>query len=70
RPLAVLLGGAALLGVVALPAASLETGLPGDDSKPVSTTQRRAYDLIADGFGPGYNGPLTVVVQAGDSGDS
>ncbi|KPC71871.1 membrane protein [Streptomyces sp. NRRL WC-3753] len=69
RPLAVLLGGAALLGVVALPAASLETGLPGDDSKPVSTTQRRAYDLIADGFGPGYNGPLTVVVQAGDGGD-
>ncbi|MFE5604570.1 MMPL family transporter [Streptomyces coelicoflavus] len=67
RPLAVLLGGAALLGVVALPAASLEMGLPGDDSKPVSTTQRRAYDLIADGFGPGYNGPLTVVVQADDS---
>ncbi|WP_108987543.1 MMPL family transporter [Streptomyces coelicoflavus] len=60
----------ALLGVVALPAASLETGLPGDDSKPVSTTQRRAYDLIADGFGPGYNGPLTVVVQAGDTGDT
>ncbi|MFK4797400.1 MMPL family transporter [Streptomyces sp. MPA0124] len=69
RPLAVLLGGAALLGVVALPAASLETGLPGDDSKPVSTTQRRAYDLIADGFGPGYNGPLTVVVQADDGRD-
>ncbi|WP_203721636.1 MMPL family transporter, partial [Streptomyces coelicoflavus] len=68
RPLAVLLGGAALLGVVALPAASLEMGLPGDDSKPVSTTQRRAYDLIADGFGPGYNGPLTVVVQADDDG--
>ncbi|MFC9468643.1 MMPL family transporter, partial [Streptomyces coelicoflavus] len=67
RPLAALLGGAALLGVVALPAASLEMGLPGDDSKPVSTTQRRAYDLIADGFGPGYNGPLTVVVQADDS---
>ncbi|GHA90929.1 membrane protein [Streptomyces tendae] len=69
RPVAVLLGGTALLGVVALPAASLEMGLPGDDSKPVSTTQRRAYDLIADGFGPGYNGPLTVVVQADDAGD-
>ncbi|WP_181796509.1 MMPL family transporter [Streptomyces sp. WELS2] len=69
RPVAVLLGGVVLLGVVALPAASLETGLPGDDSKPVSTTQRRAYDLIAEGFGPGFNGPLTVVVQAdGDGG--
>lgn len=69
RPVAVLLGTTALLGVVALPAASLEMGLPGDDSKPVSTTQRRAYDLIADGFGPGCNGPLTVVVQADDAGD-
>ncbi|MEU3948267.1 MMPL family transporter [Streptomyces sp. NPDC029526] len=68
RPVAVLLAGAALLGVVALPAASLEMGLPGDDSKPVSATQRRAYDMIAEGFGPGFNGPLTVVVQ--DDGDS
>ena len=66
RPVAVLLAGAALLGVVALPAASLEMGLPGDDSKPASTTQRRAYDMIAEGFGPGHNGPLTVVVEADD----
>ncbi|WP_329114817.1 MMPL family transporter [Streptomyces sp. NBC_01353] len=64
RPVAVLLGGVVLLGVVAVPAASLEMGLPGDESKSVSTTERRAYDLIAEGFGPGFNGPLTVVVQA------
>ncbi|MDN3262806.1 MMPL family transporter [Streptomyces sp. CSDS2] len=70
RPVAVLLGGVVLLGVVALPAASLQMGLPGDDSKPVSTTQRRAYDMIAEGFGPGYNGPLTVVVQADGDGSA
>ncbi|WP_051754378.1 MMPL family transporter [Streptomyces achromogenes] len=70
RPVAVLLGGVVLLGVVALPAASLEMGLPGDDSKPVSTTQRRAYDMIAEGFGPGFNGPLTVVVQADGDGSA
>ncbi|WP_318200265.1 MMPL family transporter [Streptomyces sp. SCL15-4] len=70
RPVTVLLGGVVLLGVVALPAASLQMGLPGDDSKPVSTTQRRAYDMIAEGFGPGYNGPLTVVVQAEDGGSA
>ncbi|MEV7810956.1 MMPL family transporter [Streptomyces flaveolus] len=70
RPVAVLLGGVALLGVVAVPAASLDMGLPGDESKPASTTQRRAYDLVADGFGPGYNGPLTVVVQADGGGSA
>ncbi|WP_426362331.1 MMPL family transporter [Streptomyces sp. E-08] len=70
RPVAVLLGGIALLGVIAVPAASLEMGLPGDESKPSSTTQRRAYDLVADGFGPGYNGPLTVVVQAEGGGSA
>ncbi|MEV5662158.1 MMPL family transporter [Streptomyces flaveolus] len=64
RPIAVLLGGIAVLGAIAVPATSLEMGLPGDESKPASSTQRRAYDLVADGFGPGYNGPLTVVVQA------
>ncbi|NUV95672.1 MMPL family transporter [Streptomyces sp. WAC02707] len=70
RPVAVLLGGIALLGVIAVPAASLEMGLPGDESKPASTTQRRAYDLVAEGFGPGYNGPLTVVVQADRGGSA
>ncbi|MEU6164609.1 MMPL family transporter [Streptomyces tanashiensis] len=70
RPVAVLLGGVALLGVIAMPAASLEMGLPGDESKPASTTQRRAYDLVAEGFGPGYNGPLTVVVQADGDGNA
>ncbi|WP_084336591.1 MMPL family transporter [Actinomadura oligospora] len=67
RPVAVLLFGVAVLGVVAVPVASMELGLPGDESKPASTTQRRAYDLVADGFGPGVNGPLTLVVQ-GDGG--
>ncbi len=66
RPVAILLGGTALLGVVAVPAAALELGLPGDDSLPASTTQRRAYDLITEGFGPGHNGPLTVVVRTDD----
>ncbi|MGK9463538.1 MMPL family transporter [Streptomyces sp. G6] len=70
RPLAVLLVGGAALIAVAVPAASLELGLPGDESKPTSTTQRRAYDLLADGFGPGLNGPLTAVVRADDGGDA
>ncbi|WP_416873837.1 MMPL family transporter [Kitasatospora sp. SC0581] len=64
RPLAVLLGGVIGLGVLAAPALDLRLGLPGDESKPTSTTQRRAYDLLSEGFGPGFNGPLTVMVDA------
>ncbi|MBQ1099853.1 MMPL family transporter [Streptomyces sp. b94] len=64
RPLAVLLLGVIGLGAAAIPAASLELGLPDDGSQPTSTTQRRAYDLLSEGFGPGFNGPLMVVVDA------
>ncbi|GGT08335.1 MULTISPECIES: MMPL family transporter [Streptomyces] len=63
RPVAVLLLGVIGLGAIAVPAGSLEMGLPDDGSQPVSTTQRRAYDLLSEGFGPGFNGPLMVVVD-------
>jgi RND superfamily putative drug exporter len=67
RPVVVLLLGVVGLGAAAIPSASLELGLPDDGSQPVSTTQRRAYDLLSEGFGPGFNGPLMVVVDAADS---
>ncbi len=67
RPLAVLLTAVVGLGVVAVPALSLELGLPGDESLPADTTQRRAYDLLSEGFGPGFNGPLTVVVDTSEA---
>ncbi|GAA3674282.1 MMPL family transporter [Streptomyces iranensis] len=70
RPAAVLLIAGLGLGAVAVPALSLELGLPGDESKSVETTQRRAYDLLSEGFGPGFNGPLTVVVDTSKSGDT
>lgn len=69
RPLAVLLLGIVGLGAAAVPAGSLELGLPDDGSQPTSTTQRRAYDLLSEGFGPGFNGPLVVVVDAQGSDD-
>ncbi|AYC43733.1 MMPL family transporter [Streptomyces griseorubiginosus] len=70
RPVAVLMITGLGLGAVALPALSLELGLPGDESKSVETTQRRAYDLLSEGFGPGFNGPLTVVVDMSGSADT
>lgn len=64
RPVAVLLVCVAALGAVAVPAGSIELGLGDDGTQPVSTTQRRAYDLLSEGFGPGFNGPLVVVTDA------
>ena len=64
RPLTVLLLCVTGLGALALPATSLELGMPGDEAKSTATTERRAYDALAEGFGAGFNGPLTVVVDA------
>ncbi|WBO61956.1 MMPL family transporter [Streptomyces camelliae] len=69
RPVAVLLACVAGLGALALPATHLQMGMPGDESKPVSTTERRAYDALAHGFGAGFNGPLTIVVDAKGAAD-
>ncbi|MFF5844148.1 MMPL family transporter [Streptomyces massasporeus] len=69
RPIPVLLLGVVGLGALALPAADLQLGMPGDEAKPTSTTERRAYDALAEGFGPGFNGPLTIVVDAKGTAD-
>jgi uncharacterized membrane protein YdfJ with MMPL/SSD domain len=66
RPLAVVLMTVAVLGAIAIPATHMKLGLPDDGSSPTSTTERRAYDLLTEGFGPGFNGPLTAVVYAPD----
>ncbi|MFF1711049.1 MMPL family transporter [Streptomyces sp. NPDC058268] len=69
RPLTVLLIGVIGLGAAALPVSSLELGLPDDGAQPTSTTQRKAYDLVSDGFGPGFNGPLMTVADLKGSDD-
>ncbi|MEV7079670.1 MMPL family transporter [Streptomyces sp. NPDC093516] len=69
RPVPVLLLGVLGLGALAVPVTGLQLGMPGDEAKPVSTTERRAYDALAEGFGPGFNGPLTIVVDAAGAAD-
>jgi RND superfamily putative drug exporter len=59
----VLVGGIALLVVLALPATRMHLGLPSGSSKPKSDTSRKAYDLTTAGFGAGFNGPLLVVAN-------
>jgi RND superfamily putative drug exporter len=63
RPWPYLIAATAVLFALAAPALSMQTGFPdaGDDS--TSTTHRRAYDLLAEGFGPGFNAPLLVVAD-------
>ncbi|MFE9680759.1 MMPL family transporter [Streptomyces sp. NPDC006285] len=64
HPVAVLLVGVVGLGAVALPAADLELGLPGEGTMAPDTTQRKAYDMLSASFGDGFNGPLTVTVES------
>jgi RND superfamily putative drug exporter len=66
RPVPVLaVVGLAML-TLALPVTDLRLGIPDEGAMPADTTQRRAYDLIAEGFGAGFNGPLMVVVDGGN----
>jgi RND superfamily putative drug exporter len=56
-----------LIAAVALPAADLRLTLPDDSTAAVESTQRKAYDQLALGFGPGFNGPLILVTDAGQA---
>ncbi|WP_326740891.1 MMPL family transporter [Streptomyces sp. NBC_01022] len=67
HPVAVLLVGVVGLGAMAVPAASLELGLPGEGTMAPSTTQRKAYDMLSESFGPGFNGPLMITVSSKDA---
>ena len=56
-------GATALLLALAAPALSLRLGFPDEGALPESRTERQAYDLLADGFGSGVNGPLVIAVD-------
>jgi RND superfamily putative drug exporter len=63
RPWPYLLGAVAALFVIATPALSMQTAFPAAGDAPAETTHRQAYDLLTEGFGIGFNAPLTVVVD-------
>jgi RND superfamily putative drug exporter len=66
RPVAYFVGALAVLVALAVPFFSMELGMPDDGTVPTSETRRRAYDLLAEGFGPGFNGPLLLSVEIED----
>jgi RND superfamily putative drug exporter len=66
RPWPYGIGAVLLLLILAIPLLSINLGQLDAGTDPHSDSSRRAYDLVADGFGPGANGPLTVVVSLPD----
>jgi RND superfamily putative drug exporter len=66
-PWPVMIGALALLLLLAVPVIRLELGQQDDGQLPKSTTSRQAYDLLAEGFGPGVNGPLLIAVDFGSA---
>jgi RND superfamily putative drug exporter len=63
------IGVTVLLLALTAPVLSLRLGFPDDGSLPETRTERRAYDLVADGFGPGINGPLVIAVDISEDAD-
>jgi putative drug exporter of the RND superfamily len=67
RPAALAAMAAAVMLVLAVPVLHLRLGISDQGSDPVSSTTRQAYDLLTDGFGPGFNAPLVLVAQPGSA---
>ncbi|MDY7101678.1 MAG: MMPL family transporter [Actinomycetota bacterium] len=63
RPWPALLGGLVVLVALAAPVLGMELGGPHFGAGPESHSSRRAYDLVTEGFGEGFNGPLAIVAE-------
>jgi putative drug exporter of the RND superfamily len=63
RPAVISAAAGLVLVVIAVPFFSMRLGSSDAGSDPANTTTRKAYDLLAKGFGPGYSGPLQLVAQ-------
>jgi len=63
RPVLPAVAALAIIGVLTIPFFSLRLGSSDQGSDPVGTTTRTAYDMLARGFGPGFNGPLQLVTD-------
>jgi len=70
RPVVLALSAVILMLVLASPVLSLRLGLSDAGNDRSGTTTRKAYDLLAQGFGPGFNGPLLLVAQTGTPADT
>ncbi|MCH7789268.1 MAG: MMPL family transporter [Acidobacteria bacterium] len=69
RPWTMAISCTVLLLMLALPVLGLRLGFSDDGNAPTSEDRRSAYDLLSDGFGPGFNGTLVATVSIGDPDD-
>jgi RND superfamily putative drug exporter len=69
RPWLATVSSTVALLLLAAPALSLNLGQPDDSNRPAGDTMRVAYERLADGFGPGFNGPLMIAVDLKDEND-
>ncbi|MNO14164.1 Membrane protein YdfJ [compost metagenome] len=69
KPWTVFILGTVLLGAIALPFSHMELGTADDGQKSTEKTERRAYDLIAEGYGAGFHSPLIVLARTDGEGD-
>jgi len=69
RPWPVAIGAVCVLLFLAVPLLAIRLGFGDYGNYPEDTTVRKAYDLIADGFGPGSNGPLFITVEGDTAAD-
>jgi putative drug exporter of the RND superfamily len=67
RPLPALLVAVLALLALSAPALGMRLGFADAGNDPKASTSRQAYDLLAEGFGPGFNGPLVVVAQGDEA---
>jgi len=70
RPAVLAAVAVAVMVVLALPLSRLQLGTSDQGHDPASSTTRQAYDLLAQGFGPGFNGPLVLAAQASSPADA
>jgi RND superfamily putative drug exporter len=68
RPALIAGAAAAVMLMLAVPFFSMRLGSADAGSDPAGSTTRKAYDLLAKGFGPGYNGPLQLVARIDNRG--
>ena len=69
RPWLAAIGGLAVILALAAPFLGMRFGFPDAKNDPAGSTTRQSYDLLADGFGPGFSAPMLLTVQ-GEAGSN